>query len=344
MSEPKSTRPVLLAMNTDDLRQVVADLGWPAYRADQLADWVYRKGVTDPAAMTNLPRKLAESFDILTSRVVARRESRDGTIKLLLEYPDAQRVEAVLIPDSPRATACLSTQVGCAFGCKFCASGMKGLGRNLKSGEILQQLLHLRQAAGRRITHVVFMGMGEPLANYQPTLQAVRAIIDPKRFALSARNVTVSTIGLPAAIRKLAKEALPITLAISLHATNDDLRRKLMPTAARAAKVDDVLAAAETFYASRNREITLEYLLLEGVNDDIACAEGLIGVAHRLRCNVNLIVYNPVESLPYQPSDPKTVQAFLGRLKKRSVNVHLRRSRGSDIAAACGQLRRNTPR
>jgi len=337
-------RPVLLEMTPDQLRQAVVDAGGPAYRANQLADWVYRKGTTDPAAMTNLPRSLAESFDILTSRVVARRESRDGVIKLLLEYPDGRQVETVLIPGESRVTACLSTQVGCAFACAFCASGANGLARNLKTGEILEQLLHLRQAAGRRITNVVFMGMGEPLANYSSALEAIRAIVDPDRFGISARSVVLSTIGLPAQIRRLAREALPITLAISLHAPTDVLRQKLMPAAAKAAPLEKVLAAAETFFQSRNREITLEYVLLEGINDDIACAEALIGIAHRLRANVNLILYNPVESLPYRPPTRQAAAGFLARLRRRSVNAHLRRSRGADIAAACGQLRQSAGR
>ena len=333
-------KPVFLEMTLDQLRQAASRAGQPAYRAEQLADWVYRKGVTEAAEMTNLPCGLAEGFDILASRVVARAESRDGTVKLLLEYPGGSRVETVLMPGESRVAVCLSTQVGCAFGCKFCASGLRGLGRNLKSGEILQQFLHLRQEAGRRITSVVFMGMGEPLANYQAVLQAIRAIVDPERFGISARSVVLSTIGLPGAIRRLAKEGLPITLAISLHAPNEALRRKLMPAAAKAAPLEEVLDAAEEFFASRNREITLEYVLLKDHNDDIGCAEGLIGIAHRLRANINLICYNPVESLPYQPPEPKIVQAFLNRLRKRGVNAHLRKSRGADVAAACGQLRR----
>jgi 23S rRNA (adenine2503-C2)-methyltransferase len=350
-------KPNLLELTLERLRQAVVDAGQPAYRADQLADWVYRKGVTDAAAMTNLPRGLVEGFDILTSRVAVRRESRDGVIKLLLEYRDRERIETVLIPGDSRATACLSTQVGCAFGCTFCASGLNGLARNLKTGEILEQLLHLRQAAGRRITNVVFMGMGEPLANYSSTLEAIRAIVDPDRFGISARSVVLSTIGLPEAIRRLAREGLPITLAISLHAPTEALRRKLMPAAAKAAPLENVLAAAETFFQSRNREITLEYVLLEGANDDIACAEALIGIAHRLRANVNLIRYNPVERIPpttakaaprascrpygcYEPPSPQAAAGFLARLRRRGVNAHLRRSRGADIAAACGQLRR----
>jgi 23S rRNA (adenine2503-C2)-methyltransferase len=311
------------------------------YRAEQLADWVYRKGVTDPARMTNLPSDVGAFFDILTSRVVGRADSRDGTVKLLLEYADGQRVETVLIPSGRRATVCLSTQAGCAMGCAFCASGLDGLVRQLTCGEILQQVLHLRQATGRRVTGAVFMGTGEPLANYDATVAAVRVLIDPARFGLSARAITVSTVGLPGRIRRLAKENLPITLAISLHAPNDALRRQLIP-AASAASIEQILSAAATLFASRKREVTLEYVLLSGVNDTNVCAEALARLAKRLRCNVNLIRYNPVASLPFAAPTAEAARDFLSRLRKRGVNAHLRRSRGADIAAACGQLRQAT--
>ncbi|MCJ7544492.1 MAG: 23S rRNA (adenine(2503)-C(2))-methyltransferase RlmN [Phycisphaerae bacterium] len=327
-----------LDMTIQQARDTLAAQNIEPYRAEQLADWVYRKAVTDPAAMTSLPSTVVGLFDILTSRVVARAESADGTTKLLLEYPDGQRVETVLIPAGKRATVCLSTQVGCAMGCGFCASGLGGLKRNLTCGEILQQVIHLRQATGRRITGAVFMGMGEPLANYDATVAATRALIDPQRFGLSARAVTLSTVGLPGRIRRLARENLPITLAISLHAPNDALRRKLTP-AASVASIEQILAAAAVFFASRKREVTLEYVLLAGLNDTNVCAEALARLAKRLRCNVNLIRYNPVPSMPYAAPTAAAAKAFLARLRRRGVNAHLRRSRGADIAAACGQLR-----
>jgi 23S rRNA (adenine2503-C2)-methyltransferase len=246
-----------------------------------------------------------------------------------------------MIPTERFATACLSTQVGCAMGCAFCASGMGGLERNLTAGEILEQVLHLQQACGRRITHVVFMGMGEPLANYEAVVAAVRAIVDPRRFGISARHVTVSTVGLPKQIRRLAGELLPVSLAISLHAPNDALRRQLIPSAARF-PIDEILAAAHEFFQSRKREVTLEYVLLGGLNDTNVCAEALARLAGRLRCNVNLIRYNPVESLPYRRPSQAAVQAFAQRLRRKGVNVQVRRSRGLDAQAACGQLRRRS--
>ncbi|MGC9454851.1 MAG: 23S rRNA (adenine(2503)-C(2))-methyltransferase RlmN [Phycisphaerae bacterium] len=330
-----------LEMTLDGLRAAMAELGRKPFRAEQLADWVYRKGVTDPAEMSNLPADAADGFDILTSRVVRRTDSPDGVTKLLLELSDGEHVETALIPARGRATACLSTQVGCGMGCSFCATARDGLRRNMSASEILQQVLHLRQATGRAVTNAVFMGMGEPLANYDATVAAVRALIDPQRFALSARRVTVSTIGLPGKIRRLAKEGLPITLAISLHAPNDALRRQLIP-AAKATSIEDIVSAAQTFFRSRKREVTLEYVLLRGVNDTGLCAEGLARIAKGLRCNVNVIPYNPSESDVYERPSKAATEDFAARLKRQGVNVHVRRSRGLDAEAACGQLRART--
>ena len=325
-------------MTRTEARDVLAAAGHKAFRAKQLADWVYVKGVTDPAAMSNLPDTVADEFKFLTSAIAARADSRDGTTKLLLNLYDSCQVETVLIPSDKRATACLSTQAGCAVGCKFCASGLGGLQRNISSGEILEQLIHLRQATGTTPTNVVFMGMGEPLANYEATVAAVRAIIDPERFGISARRVTVSTIGIPSAIRRLAGEDLPITLAISLHAPTDELRREIIPSASRHT-IDKILSAAAEFYEARKREVTLEYVLLEGVNDADYHARNLSRLARRLRSNVNLIRYNPVESLPFAPSSKNATETFIETLRENGTNATLRQSRGSDIAAACGQLK-----
>jgi 23S rRNA (adenine2503-C2)-methyltransferase len=326
-------------MTTDELAEAVQQVGEPAYRARQMAEWVYGKSVTDPAVMTNVPRRLTETFDILTSGVIGRADSTDGTIKLLTELADGERVECVLIPSGKRATACLSTQAGCAMGCVFCASGMDGWRRNLSADEILEQVLHLQQAGDCRATNVVFMGTGEPLANYDAVLSAVRALIDPERFGISARHITISTVGLPKQMGQLAREDLPITLAVSLHAPNDALRRQLMPAAGKTT-IAQIIEAAREYYESRKREVTVEYVLLAGVNDTNVCAEALAKVAGSLRCNVNLIHMNAVPGLPYRPSSKSVVRAFADRLVKHGVNVNVRRSRGGDIAAACGQLRR----
>jgi len=294
--------------------------------------------------MTDLPaplrRLLAEQgYRLRTGRVDRRLDAADGTIKCLLELADGEQIECVAIPAPRRLTACVSTQVGCAMGCAFCATGLGGQRRNLSAGEIVEQVFHLQRAAGRRVSHVVFMGMGEPLANYRATVAAVRALIDPQRLGISGRHVTVSTVGLPKQIRRLAGEKLPITLAISLHAPNDVLRRRLIPAASRAG-LAEIITAAEAFYHSRNREVTLEYVLLAGVNDTKLCAEALAGITCRLRCSVNLIRYNPVPSLPFERPSEEATEAFVARLRRRGVNVHVRRSRGLDVAGACGQLRR----
>jgi 23S rRNA (adenine2503-C2)-methyltransferase len=372
----------VLDMTIEEIKDSITAMGQPAYRADQLVDWVFKKGVGDPAAMTNLPPAMRSQVAVLTSKVAARTDSEDGTIKLLLEYENrdsglgtrdserngedasspkaespipkpasripnpesripksASRIECVLIPTETRATVCLSTQVGCNMGCAFCASGADGMARNLTSGEILQQILHLQQAAGKKVTHAVFMGMGEPLANYENTLAAVRAIVDPRRLGVSARHVTISTVGIPKAIRRLAGEDLPVTLAISLHAPNDILRRQLIPLAERFT-IEEILSAAQYLFEARGREVTLEYVLLGGVNDTPVCAEAMGKIAHRVRCNVNLIRYNPVPGLPYERPTQAAVHAFVLRLERAGVNVHVRKSRGIDAAAACGQLRR----
>ncbi len=344
--QPDPLSESVLELTPDELAAAVRAAGQPDFRAKQIAEWIYDKGVADPAEMTNLPAGMRERLTVLTSRVAARADSRDGTVKLLIELGDGERIECVLIPTGSRSTACVSTQVGCAMGCAFCASGMDGVRRDLTAGEILQQLLHLQRETGRKVTHVVFMGTGEPLTNYDATVAAVRAILDADRFHISARRVTVSTVGIPKAIRRLAGEDLPITLAISLHAPTDALRRRIVPAAARWS-IADVLDAAREFFRTRGREVTLEYVLLGGVNDTPECAERLASLAGSLRCNVNLIRYNPVADADagaaFSAPEPDAVTGFAEQLSRRGVNVQVRRSRGLDAAAACGQLRRRSP-
>jgi 23S rRNA (adenine2503-C2)-methyltransferase len=333
----------VLDMTAQELTEELAARGQPAYRTGQIAAWVWKRDAGSFDEMTDLPaalrRELAAEYAILTARVAARADSTDGSFKLLLELADGKRIETVAIPAKERLTACVSTQVGCAMRCEFCATGLDGFERNLTAGEIVEQVMQIQRAAGSRVTHVVFMGMGEPLANYGATVAAVRAIIDPDRLAISARRVTVSTVGLPQQIKRLAGEGLPITLAISLHAPNDALRRQLVP-AAEKHKISEIMEAAEVFFASRHRELTLEYVLIGGVNDTKACAEALAQLAERLRCSVNLIRYNPVGQRSYERPTQTAMQTFLERLQRRGVNGQIRRSRGLDIAAACGQLRR----
>ena len=269
----------------------------------------------------------------------------------LAQYPSPQapnaqnQTECVMIPSDrdtsgrPRRTACISSQVGCPVGCKFCASGLGGLDGNLTAGQIVQQAWQLQQLPGvGRLSNIVFMGMGEPMANLRAVLPAVKTLAADWGMGLSARRITVSTVGVPAGIRKLADLDLPVTLAISLHAPDDELRKRIIPWA-EFVSIEQLVEAGRAYFEKTGREITLEYILLGGVNDQPEHAAGLAKVARRLRSNVNLIRYNEVSDLPFDRPDDGDVLAFQAALRKAGVNAHIRASRGRDIAAACGQLR-----
>jgi 23S rRNA (adenine2503-C2)-methyltransferase len=320
------------------------DYGQPAYRAKQVLEWVYARGATAYDAMTNLPAALRErltrELPVFTSGVSRRQESSDGTTKLLLHWPDGATSECVLIPDGERRTACISTQVGCPVRCAFCASGIGGLQRQLTAGQIVEQAMRISElCGGERLTNVVFMGLGEPLANYRATLQAVRTINAPWGMGIAARKITVSTVGLPGAMRNLADEGLQVTLALSLHAPTDDLRRQIIPWA-EIVSIDELVDAGRHYFDCTGREVTLEYILLGGLNDGEGHARQLASVARRLRSNVNLIRYNPVAGLPFARPLAEDALRFQEVLRASGINVHMRRSRGMDIDAACGQLRR----
>jgi 23S rRNA (adenine2503-C2)-methyltransferase len=331
----------------------------PRHTADQLLEWVYRRSITDPARMTDISRAHRETIRrtmrFYTGAIEAHQTASDGTEKLLMAWTDedpagdeampvigssaSRRTECVMIPTERRKTACISSQVGCPVGCRFCASGLGGLEGNLSKGRIVEQVHRLTTLTpAGRITNVVFMGMGEPLANFAQVTSAIRAINAPWGMGLGARRITVSTVGLPEAIRRLADFDLPVTLALSLHAPNDEIRRQLIPWAAYAT-IDELLEACDAYFSRTGREITLEYLLLRGVNDRPAHARELSDLARRLRANVNLIRYNEVKGLPFDRPTTVDVHVFQDVLRRRGVNVHLRASRGRDIGAACGQLR-----
>jgi 23S rRNA (adenine2503-C2)-methyltransferase len=338
-----------------DLEALCAEHGMPRFVADQLLDWVYRKGVVDPREMTNVSARnrdvIAEAIRFERGVLEAHQAATDGTQKLLIGWPreaedgalpvlgPAPRTETVMIPTKQRRTACVSSQVGCPVGCTFCASGIGGLETNLAAGQIVEQVHRLGRLPGvGRITNIVFMGMGEPLANYGAVTDAIRTINAPWGLGISARRITVSTVGLPAAIRRLATFELPVTLALSLHAPNDEIRRTLIPWAEYAA-IDELLDACDEYFQATGREITLEYLLMREVNDRPEHARQLAGLAQRLRANVNLIRYNEVRGLPYDRPLTDDVLAFQTILREKRVSAHIRASRGRDIAAACGQLR-----
>lgn len=343
-----SARVSVFDLSPHDFDNHVVDLGWPRYRAQQIRQWVYQKSVASFERMTNLSvrdrLKLAEHVQIGGGVVTRRQNSEDGTIKLLLHWPNGSVAETVMIPDGMRYTACVSSQVGCPVGCKFCASGMAGVKGNLTAGQIVEQVFHLNHALaerGQRISNIVFMGMGEPLANYNNVMSAIRILHDPQAFNLGARKITVSTVGVPQRIRSLADEELALNLAISLHAPTEELRRRLIPWAEHFA-IDEILDAARYYFQKTGREITLEYILLSGVNDQPEQAHQLVPLCRTLRANVNLIRYNEVAGLEFKRPVAEDVVRFQQILRAGGVNAHVRKSRGRDIDAACGQLRRKT--
>ncbi|MDB5332875.1 MAG: putative dual-specificity methyltransferase RlmN [Phycisphaerales bacterium] len=327
----------------------------PKFRAAQIRRWVYDKLVSEPALMSNLSRKdqadLARHVAFQTSTIATHQRSSDGTQKLLLTWeggpaasgpPAGANAETVMIPDGDRRTACVSSQVGCPVGCKFCASGINGAKGNLAADQIVEQVYRFNtilQPRGERITNIVFMGMGEPLANYANLMQAIRVLHDPQCFNIGARRITVSTVGVPPKMRELAHEDLPLNLAISLHAPNEPLRKQLIPWAEHFA-LEDILDAARYYFDKIGREITLEYILLAGVNDQPDHARQLVKLCRTLRANVNLIRYNEVAGLPFGRPKGDDVVRFQEILRDGAVNAHVRKSRGRDIDAACGQLRR----
>ena len=343
---PLLEKPRFFDFGPAEFDALIQRQGWPAFRGKQIRDWVYQKLVIDPAAMTNLAAfdrtKLAESVIFASATVTKQQDSNDGTIKLLLTWPDGATAETVMIPDGDRRTACVSSQVGCPVQCRFCASGINGVKGNLSAGQIVEQVYTFNRILaprGERITNVVFMGMGEPLANYANVMQAVRIMHDPQCLNLGARRLTISTVGVPSRMRELAHEELPINLAISLHAPNEPLRKQLIPWAEHFA-LPEILDAARYYFDKTGREITLEYILLSGVNDQPEHAHELVRVCKTMRANVNLIRYNEVESLPFKRPKSQDVVTFQEILRRGGVNAHVRKSRGRDIDAACGQLRR----
>jgi 23S rRNA (adenine2503-C2)-methyltransferase len=338
----------LLSFSTEELELWLDDFGWPAFHAKQARRWVFERHVHRFADMTDLPTELRiqldEGFSIFSAEEVERSSAPGGTAKLLLRWPDGASTETVMIPADGRGrvrrTVCLSTQVGCAVGCRFCASGIGGVRRNLSVGEVLEQALRVEAelaSRGERLTHVVFMGMGEPLANYDVTVEVVRRL--NRALGIGRRRITVSTVGLPKQIRRLAAEDLQATLALSLHAPTSELRRRLIPWA-EAIDLDAVLDACREYFRRTGREVTLEYCLLAGVNDESEHARQLADIATSLRAHVNLMMYNPVVELPFERPSRNRAIGFLELLRAAGANAHLRHSRGLDADAACGQLRR----
>ncbi|MEE8452717.1 MAG: 23S rRNA (adenine(2503)-C(2))-methyltransferase RlmN [Thermoguttaceae bacterium] len=336
----------LLEQTPEQLVAWFADRGLPGYRAAQVRRWVFGRRAATFDEMTDLPKTvrtvLAERFTLFTTRIVKHRKAEDGTEKLLLGLADGQQTECVLLRDDRQhRTICISTQVGCAMGCAFCASGLDGLVRNLTSGEIIEQMLQLQRllATEERLSHIVVMGMGEPLANLEGLLPALQTATSPDGLGVGARRVTISTVGLPDGIRRLAEQNCQYHLAVSLHGADDEVRGKLIP-ANRKVGIAALLSAADHYFEATGRRVTYEYVLLARLNDQPEHARRLVALLKGRPVLVNLIPYNPVSDLPYGTPTSETTAQFAEILHNGGLNVKIRYRKGDRIDAACGQLRR----
>ncbi len=366
----------ILEQTSAQLREWFVRHDLPAYRAGQVRKWLFQKRAAAFDEMTDLPaelrQQLAAEFQIWTTRVAQHRKAADGSEKLLLELHDAERIECVLLrDDKEHCTACISTQVGCAMGCAFCATGLDGIVRNLTRGEIVEQMLHIQRLLGaekvpgtvcrngpegashkrclapfpppERLSHVVVMGMGEPLLNLDALLPALAEAAARDGLGIGVRRITISTVGLPEGIRRLAKENCQYHLAVSLHAANDTLRNELVP-ANRGFGIAAILAAADEYFELTGRRVTFEYVLLSGVNDQPEHARQLVHFLRGRPALVNLIPYNLVPGVPYRTPSPVATAQFAELLTQGGLNVAIRHRKGDRISAACGQLRRGSGR
>jgi 23S rRNA (adenine2503-C2)-methyltransferase len=368
--------PDIKSLTRQELEAQFKTWGQPAYRVTQLLEWLYARRVTNWDAMTNLPKnlrnKLRENFSLQTLELVRQQGTSDATQKFLWRLRDHALIESVLVPANPalygeandRHTLCISTQVGCAYGCKFCASGLDGWKRNLTPDEMVEQVLAVERSfkcsvssvqseqasrlktenlklKTRFIDNLVIMGMGEPLANYDHLLKALRILNAPWGGGLGARKITISTSGLAPQIRKLADEPEQFRLAVSLHGATDAVRSKIMPVN-RKFPLKELIAALEYYQSKKGWMLTFEYILIAGVNDSPDHAESLAALARRLLAKVNLIPYNKVEGLKWKRPDAEVCRAFLAALEKQKITATLRHEKGADIEAACGQLRLKT--
>ena len=338
-----SPRPDMAELELAELEAALDARGVERFHARQLYRWIYRRGITDFDRMTDLSRdlraRLEAGFQVSTPRIVNDERSVDGTRKFVLELSDGRRIESVFIPDTPSMTFCISTQVGCAMACGFCLTGKMGLVRNLTAGEIAGQVRVLAAATGLLGSpfNIVLMGMGEPLHNYDPTMKALRILHSEHGLAVSPRRVTLSTVGIVPGLERLAREPLMPNLAISLHATTDEQRTALVPPN-RKYPLADILEACRRFPLKNRSRITFEYVMLDGVNDTPEDARRLVRLLSGIKAKVNLIPLNPAPGIPYdRPSDAR-VDRFAQILAERHFTVSVRKSRGQDIRAACGQL------
>lgn len=345
-------KKLLLGMSTAELKLLARKLGEKEFRGKQVSDWLYRQGCREISRMANLPvafkERLEEDYETGRSKVKKTSLAGDGTFKLLLKPAFGELVEAVGIPYPGRFSCCVSTQIGCPVGCAFCATGGSGFKRNLSAGEIVDQVLTVGEvavkekllAADSRVSHVVFMGMGEPLLNYEATLAAVRLVNG--EFNIGMRNITLSTIGYVPGIYRLAGENLQLTLAVSLHAADDALRRKLVPGMTRYT-LQEIVDACKHYFRETKRRVTFEYCLLKDVNDGQADAARLAAMLQGLSCHVNVIPFNSYKGSVFHASEGARIAAFCRVLEEADIAVTQREQRGEGIEAACGQLRRQVP-
>jgi 23S rRNA (adenine2503-C2)-methyltransferase len=342
VSEPRVVTD-FAELDRPGLEDALEARGYERFRARQLYQWIYWRGISDFSTMTDLPKsmreRLADEFSLATPSIVHRDQSVDGTQKFLLRLHDSRTIESVFIPDTPSMTFCLSTQVGCAMACAFCLTGKMGLVRNLTAGEIVGQVRVLVDAVsmrGQRF-NIVLMGMGEPLHNYDETMKALRILTDEHGFAMSPRRITLSTVGVLPALEKLAREPIMPNLAISLHAPTDELRGQLVPIN-RKYGVSEIIDACKRFPLKRRSRITFEYVMLAGVNDRPEDARRLAKLLHGVKSKVNLIPLNAAAGIPFNRPSDEVVSRFAEILADHYLTVSVRKSRGRDIRAACGQL------
>lgn len=333
-------------LSLDELQATMKDLGEPKFRAKQIYEWLWKKSVTDFEAMTNLSKpfreKLAEKFTILPIKLYSAQHSNDGTIKTAFQLHDKHFIEGVLIPSTDRATACVSSQVGCSLACKFCATGFLKRERNLEADEIYDQVVFINRQAqeslGRNLTNIVFMGMGEPLLNYSNVMEAINKITSEDGLNMAAKRITVSTAGISKMIKKMADDGVRFNLALSLHAADDEKRNAIMPINEQN-NIASLMEALIYFEQKTKSEITFEYILMKEVNDSIEDAKNLVALCKQIpNVKVNLIEYNTVEGVDLQRSSVEKQEAFSKYLSSQRVIANIRRSRGKDIDAACGQL------
>ena len=334
----------ILDFDLAELREVVSEFEEKPFRANQLFDWI-SKGVVDYSEMRNLPQSLIEKlvdcgYYLGLPEIISSQQSKDGTIKCLFRFDDGAEVESVFMKYNYGNSICISSQVGCRMGCTFCASTMDGLERNLTGGEMLGEVLAMSNHTGENIGHVVVMGMGEPLDNYDELSRFIKLIHNPKGYNLGLRNITVSTCGIIPAMRNFAEDFPQVNLAVSLHAPNQELREKTMPVAKKYG-YSDLMKACREYTEMTSRRITFEYALIDGVNDSNDCANELALNLKGMLAHVNLIPLNEVEGRAYRQASGDNVKRFKDILEKKGVAVTVRRTLGSDIDAACGQLKRN---